>query len=476
MNAIRSTLAVLLAAGALAGTPAHSQTPAAGKTVAGSWGGALQPGAVRLRLKLIVQPAAEGLSATFVSVDQGGASFPATVQTNGDSAFFTALIGASYRAALSADGDTLTGSWSQGGGSLPLVMVRGADAAMTVHRPQEPARPYPYREEQVAYESDEGVRLAGTLTLPAGAGPHPAVLLVTGSGPQDRDETIFNHKPFLLLADYLTRRGVAVLRVDDRGTGESTGNFAAATSEDFARDALAGVRFLRARRGVGPVGIIGHSEGGMIAPMVAARSRDVAFLVLMAGPGIPIPEAMALQGERVLRTSGVPDSLVQRLKQLQRELYADVLAEPDSAALAARLRQTAARFRAGLSAQEQALPGLRESDVADNVRLLTTPWWRWFLRYDPAPTLRQVRVPVLALNGGLDVQVIADENLAGIRQALSGNRDATVEKIEGLNHLFQTARTGAPGEYGTIEETVAPAVLQRIGDWIVERFPPRRGR
>lgn len=471
MNVTRFALAAVLAATTIAGAaPADAQT----KTVAGSWGGVLDAGVARLRLKLIVQPAGEGLSATLISVDQGGASFPATVQTRADSVTFDApMVGAAYRAVLSANRDTLTGTWTQGPGALPLVMVRGADAEMAVRRPQEPRPPFPYREEEVSYESAAGVRLAGTLTLPAGAGPHPAVLLITGSGPQDRDETIFNHKPFLLLADYLTRRGIAVLRVDDRGVGRSTGTFGIATSEDFARDAAAGVRFLDARPDIGPVGIIGHSEGGMIAPMVAARSPEVRFLVLLAGPGMPITEAMALQADRVLRSSGAPDSLVRRLTGLNREMYAAVLAEADSAALYTRLRDVGTRYRAGLTAEEQNLPGLRESDVADNARLLTTPWWRWFLRYDPAPALRQVRVPVLALNGSLDVQVIADPNLEGIRQALAGNPDVTVEKLEGLNHLFQTATTGAPGEYGNIEETIAPAVLQRVGDWIVERVGRR---
>ena len=473
MNVNRSALAALLALAVLAGTPAAAQTPGEGKSVVGSWGGALEPGAVRLRLKLIVQEG-EPATATFVSVDQGGASFPATVQVTADSVVFDApAISASYRSVLSVDGDTLRGTWSQGPGTLPLVMVRGADAQMVVRRPQEPRRPFPYREEEVAYESDAGVRLAGTLTLPPGDGPHPAVLLVTGSGPQDRDESLFNHRPFLVLADYLTRRGIAVLRVDDRGVGGSTGSFAAATSEDFARDALAGVRFLRARADVGPVGIVGHSEGGMIAPMVAARSPDVAFLVLLAGPGIPIPQVMALQGERVMRSLGATDAQIQRQVALQREMYVAVAEEADSAALDARMREIGARFRAGLSAEEQAMPGMREADLAENARMLGTPWWRWFLRHDPAAVLRQVRVPVLALNGELDVQVIADENLAGIRQALAGNPDATVEKLPGLNHLFQTVRTGGPGEYAQIEETLAPAALQRIADWILQRFGPR---
>ncbi|HEU0301577.1 MAG TPA: alpha/beta fold hydrolase, partial [Longimicrobium sp.] len=276
-------LAAFLAVPAL-GAPADAQTPS--RSVAGSWGGALEPGPVRLRLKLIVPGAAGDSTATLVSVDQGGASMPATFSVRGDSVIFDlSQIGGSYRAVLSAGADSLAGTWTQGGGSLPLVMVRGADSMMVVRRPQEPRRPFPYREEEVAYESVDGVRLAGTLTLPPGDGPYPGVLLITGSGSQDRDELIFNHRPFLVLSDYLTRRGIAVLRVDDRGVGGSTGDPRTATSADFARDVAAGVRFLRARREIGPVGLIGHSEGGLIAPMVAAQTPEVRFLVLLAGPG-----------------------------------------------------------------------------------------------------------------------------------------------------------------------------------------------
>jgi pimeloyl-ACP methyl ester carboxylesterase len=466
-----AVLAALLAA-PVVWAPADAQTPAAGRSVAGTWGGALEPGPVRLRLTLVV-PGTEGdSSATLVSVDQGGASMPATFSVRGDSVIFDlSRIGGSYRAVLSAGADSLTGTWTQGGGSLPLVMVRGADSTMAVRRPQEPRRPFPYREEEVAYASVDGVRLAGTLTLPEGEGPYPAVLLITGSGSQDRDETIFNHRPFLVLSDHLTRRGIAVLRVDDRGVGGSTGNPATATSADFARDVAAGVRFLRGRREIGPVGLVGHSEGGLIAPMVAAEQPEVRFLVLLAGPGTDSRTVIGRQTELLLAAASVPDSMIRRMRALQRELLDAVATTPDSAALYARLTGIIARYRTTLSPMEQELMGIHEDGALTQ---LVLPWMRWFLAYDPRPALRRVTVPVLALNGALDLQVPPDENLAGIRQALhaAGNRDVTVEKLPGLNHLFQTARTGVPGEYGEIEETFSPAALQRIGDWIVQRFPP----
>jgi pimeloyl-ACP methyl ester carboxylesterase len=303
------------------------------------------------------------------------------------------------------------------------------------------------------------------------------VVLVSGSGPQDRDETLLGHKPFLVLADYLTRRGIAVLRLDDRGVGASTGSFAAGTSEDFAQDAAAAVRWLRARPEVADdrVGIVGHSEGGLIAPLVASRTPEVAFLVLLAGPGIPSAELLVMQGALISRAGGDADAEVQRTSALQREMFAAIAATADSAALHARMREIGARFQASLTPEERAQAEMSDATMNAAINTLISPWFRWFLRYDPAPALRATRVPVLAINGSLDLQVPADENLAGIQRALAegGNRDVTVEKLPGLNHLFQTARTGAPSEYAEIEETFSPAALRRIGDWIVRRVGPR---
>lgn len=467
MRSFRFALAGLLAL-PLA-TPAAAQDAG----VVGRWGGALEVQALRLRLTLEVTEVGGTRTARFVSVDQGGTAIPATVATTADSVIFEAAdIGAAYRAVL-VGRDTLRGVWTQGGGSLPLTMVRGADAAMVVRRPQTPQPPFPYRTEEVAIDSDPGVRLAGTLTLPQGPGPHPAVFLITGSGAQDRDEQIFNHRPFQVLADHLSRHGIAVLRVDDRGTAASTGSFAGATSEDFARDAAAAVRFLRARPEVAAdrVGLVGHSEGGMIAPMVASRMPEVAFAVLLAGPGIGGAQLLEMQGALIARAGGAADSVVARSAAAQREMFAAVTSIADSVALEARLREIGARMVASVSEEERARV---RANVETGVQQLVNPWFRYFLRYDPVPALRGTRVPVLALNGALDLQVPADENLAGIEQALraAGNRDVTVEKLPGLNHLFQPATTGAPTEYGEIEQTMAPVVLDRITAWILQRFGP----
>jgi uncharacterized protein len=472
MRILKTVLAAALLYAPLA-TPAASQEAG----LVGGWGGALEVQAIRLRLTLeVVASEGDGApTARLTSVDQGGTAFPATVTVTADSAIFeVANIGAAFRAAR-VGRDTLRGVWTQGGGILPLTMVRGANVAMVVRRPQNPQPPHPYRTEEVAVESDPGVRLAGTLTIPQGAGPHPAVFLITGSGPQDRDEEIFGHRPFRVLADHLTRNGIAVLRVDDRGTAGSTGSFPGSTSEDFARDAMAAVRFLRARPEVAAdrVGLIGHSEGGMIAPMVASRMPEVAFAVLLAGPGIGGAELLEMQGALIARAGGAPDSLVRRSAAVQHEMFAAIIAMDDSTSLHARLREIGARLLASMTPEERAAA---EGDLERGIGQLMTRWTRWFLRYDPAPALRGTRVPVLALNGALDLQVPPDEDLAGIEQALraGGNRDVTVEKLPGLNHLFQPATTGAPSEYAEIEQTMDPVVLDRITAWILQRFGPGR--
>ncbi len=473
MKLVRFALA---AAVLLAAHPAHAQQPS---PLVGGWGGALEAQGVRLRLALAVQDSGGALHARFRSVDQENATFSVSVEMRGDSAIFTAApLSAAFRAVL-VGRDTLRGVWTQGPASLPLVMVRGADEAMVVRRPQNPQAPFPYRSEEVTVESVPGVRLAGTLTLPPGNGPHPAVLLVSGSGPQDRDESLLGHKPFLVLSDHLTRQGIAVLRMDDRGTARSTGSFAGATSDDFAQDAAAAVRWLRARPEIADdrVGIVGHSEGGIIAPLVASRDREVAFLVLLAGPGTPSAELLVQQAALISRAGGDPEREIERTSDFQRQMFGAIAQTADSAALHARLTEVGQRFLATLTPEERAMPAGSEATLTATINTMVSPWYRWFLRYDPAPALRATRVPVLALNGALDLQVPADENLAGIQASLraGGNRDVTVEKLPSLNHLFQTARTGAPSEYNEIEETMSPVVLQRVSGWILERFG-RAGR
>jgi pimeloyl-ACP methyl ester carboxylesterase len=455
---VRCPAAALLAAAFLAAARA-----AAGPQVEGVWQGTLNPGPVALRLVLKVSRASSGeLSATLDSVDQGARDLPLEGVALKDGVFrFEFRPGrGSFLGKLNAAGDEIAGTWTQGG-QLPLTFRR-TEKPPELRRPQEPKPPFPYDTEEVSYENPAapGVKLAGTLTLPRGAGKFPAVLLISGSGPQDRDESLMGHKPFLVLADHLTRQGIAVLRVDDRGVGKSSGNFAASTSEDFASDAVAGVRYLKGHARVNParIGLAGHSEGGLIAPMVAARwpaaeSPGVAFLVLLAGTGVPGDQILLEQGALIARASGAPEGAVAANRAVQQKIFDVVRAEPDPAERLRKIREMVAP--AGSAAAGQA-------------EMAASPWFRFFLTYDPAPGLARVKCPVLAVNGALDTQVSAKQNLPAIERALraGGNRDVTVKEFPGLNHLFQTARTGSPMEYGNIEETMSPAVLNAISAWI----------
>ena len=325
-------------------------------------------------------------------------------------------------------------------------------------RPQVPAKPYPYREEQVTYEnSAAAVKLAATFTIPSGKGPFPAVVLITGSGPQDRDESVAGHRPFLVLSDYLTRHGIAVLRADDRGIGKSTGNFQTATTADFAADAEAGVAYLNTRSEADPhrIGLVGHSEGGIIAPMLAARNPNVAFIVMMAGPGVPGDEIVEMQTLLIAEANGALLKVAEKQAAQQREIDEIIKAGSDEAVIGKNLRRRAAE-------------GNLDPVVEGRINIMNSPWFRYSLKYDPAVALRKVKCPVLAIYGEKDLQVSPKQNLPIIRRALeeSGNKNFEVDELPGLNHLFQTAETGAPREYEEIEETMSPLALEKIANWI----------
>jgi pimeloyl-ACP methyl ester carboxylesterase len=343
----------------------------------------------------------------------------------------------------------------------------------TKKRPQEPAKPFPYSEELVSYENKKaGVKLAATLTLPRGTAPFPAVLLITGSGPQDRDETILGHKPFLVLADYLTRRGIAVLRADDRGVGQSTGSFSTATTADFAEDVQAGVEYLSLRKEVNPrqIGLIGHSEGGLIAPMLAARLNSIAFIVMLGGQGQPGEEVLYAQGQEILKVLGASAEELATQRDLQKRLFALVKTETDSGTLDRKVRAILDEHVSKLSDEKKKERAALKAGLQAQVRMLESPWLRFFISYDPRPALRKVRCPVLALAGAKDLQVPPEANLREIDQALreGGNKDYTVKLLPQLNHLFQTCTTGSLAEYAKIDETLCPAVLETIADWITK--------
>ena len=446
------------------------------------WEGKLAlPGGVGLRLVIRVTRAVSGTTAVMDSPDQGALGIPIdAISFDGGALKFTSSkVGGSYSGQLNAAGNEATGQFTQLGANLPLTLKKTAKESQ-LSRPQTPLPPFPYRAEEVAYDNpaanggvkrpDLKVRLAGTLLLPQGAGPFPAVLLITGSGPQDRDESLLGHKPFWVLADALARRGIAVLRVDDRGVGASTGDFSTATSEDFADDVMAGLAFLRSRKELDAkrLGLVGHSEGGLIAPLVATRT-EVAFLVLLSAPGVPGDEIILTQGDLLARAQGMPAAEVDRRHKSQRRLFDLVKQEKDLDVLAQKARPLLEASLDGLPEAEKKALGDRSKRVDGLLVQLTSPWLRYFVTYDPRAALSKVRCPVLALGGEKDLQVPAKQNLAAIAAALKAgkNPDFTTRALPGLNHLFQTAKTGAPTEYASIEETMSPSVLKLVGDWIL---------
>ncbi len=369
-------------------------------------------------------------------------------------------VHATFSGIVMGDGTRLEGEWFEGI-PVPFTLVReGVNVA--VKRPQTPQPPFPYTEQNFKYPSfARNVFLDATLTVPEGSGRFPGVVLVSGSGPQDRDESTLGHKPFQVIADYLARRGVVVLRSDDRGTGRSTGRFAGSTTRDFADDVAGAVRFLRSREFVDRIGLIGHSEGGLIAPMVASDralgAKDVDFLILLAAPGVPGDQIVIEQQMMISRAMGLSEVLIERNRAREEKILSIARSETDPAITRSRMRAALGDF---------ATPQLNLLD--SRVDEAATPWFHFLINYDPGPALRALKQPVLALNGSLDMQVPPAQNLPAIAWELEAgsNQDYEVVKLAGLNHFFQTAVTGAPSEYGEIEETIAPSVLNLMWEWI----------
>ena len=454
-------------------------TAAEGCPALGDWLGSMQVGPQKLRIVFHVGTGDDGLLLTTMdSPDQGAEGIPTGVTrfVDGKLSITVPRIRGSFEGSLAEDGNSVAGTWSQGGMNFDLELKRTEGPVENAARPQDPKEPFPYRSEDVTFENESaGIALAGTLTLPEGDGPFPGVILVSGSGPQNRDEELMNHRPFLVLSDYLTRRGIAVLRYDDRGVGESGGEFQGATTADFASDAEAAVAYLRGRSEIakGKVGIAGHSEGGLVAPMVASRSKKaVDFIVVMAGPGTTGEQILYQQSEAIMRANGAAEEIVEKSLVQSRKIYT-ILKESSADEAPAKIRAFINQELASLSDAEKAALGIPEgptdSVVDAQVNQLTTPWFRYFLTYDPIPALEKVKQPVLLITGAKDLQVLASENIPQMEAALkrAGNKQVESVTMPGLNHLFQTAQTGSPTEYASIDETWAPAAMQRIAEWIL---------
>lgn len=433
----------------------------------GVWQGALEGNGMRLRLQLHVShDDQKQLVAALDSPDQGVNGLPARKVSQKEATFHfeIPLVNGTYEGTLNAAKTAISGTWTQNDVTQKLEFQR-SDKLLELVRPQNPVKPYPYREEELTFPNEQAkLSLAGTLTLPPGPGPFPAAIFIGDSGRQDRDESIAGHRPFLVLADHLTRKGVAVLRFDKRGIGKSTGNYDQATTDDFASDVEAALAYVKSRKEIDSkkIGLIGHSEGGIIAPLVAAHSNGVAWIVLLAGPGLKGEEQLLLQTESSLRTAGVPDGEIFRTVSFNKQSYALVRQEKDPAVLEAKLNDLIQSTSTGAAMPTGALQA--------QVRLLISPWFRSFLDYDPVPALQKTACPVLALNGERDLQVRPKENLSKIKKALEdgSNKDFQTIELPGLNHLFQHGPTGSPTEYGAVEETMAPEALNAISDWVLK--------
>lgn len=443
-------------------------TVASAQNLQGSWSGQLHTPMGKLTLVLHIQDSTGVYSAVMDSPDQNATGIPVTKINYEDPKLHVEVAnGAIVYDGVLVETDSIEGTFQQSGMSLPLTLHKGAVKEKTIHRPQHPEPPFPYAAVEVTFtnEQAEGIQLAGTLTVPQGDKPHPAVVLISGSGPQDRDETIMGHKPFLVIADHLTREGIAVLRFDDRGTAESHGDFNAATTADFATDVAAAVAFLHSRTDIDPekIGLIGHSEGGIVASMVAAGDQNIAFIVLLAAPGVDGRAILMMQAEGIAEASGMPREQIEETSKANHQIYDFVMQTDRAPSFRDSLIQMVASSMPQSTPMEQRL-GAAEAQ-ADQ---LMSPWFTYFLSNDPAEYLKKVHTPVLALNGEKDLQVPARVNIDAIVDALNkgGNEKVTTKIYPELNHLFQHATTGLMNEYGESTETMAPKVLHDVGEWI----------
>ncbi len=429
--------------------------------LAGTWCGSLAVGVVSLRTVINLRLDSGGLTATMDSPDQGAFGLPVenvSLASGNKLTVIMPAIGAVYEGDIKTT-DRISGAWTQAGQKLSLELER-LPGPIDYARPQDPRPPFPYTAVDVSFKNDAaGITLAGTLTYPATDQALTAVILISGSGSQNRNEEIMGHRPFLVLADHLSRRGIAVLRCDDRGVGGSEGDPALATSRDFASDVEAAIAYLKTQRlvKIARIGLAGHSEGGLIAPLVASASPDVAFLVLLAGPGCPGRKILLQQSEAIMRAAGRSEADIEAARRSNNEIY-DLVTGPDP------IETQKAKIRAILAAA-----GMTDTaQIEAQISAVTSPWFKFFLSYDPVPVLEKTRLPVLALNGALDLQVPPGPNLGAIERALrkAGNDRFAIKEFPRLNHLFQTAQTGLMDEYARIQETIAPAVLDTIADWI----------
>jgi hypothetical protein len=448
-----------------------AQTTYSKKSLVGSWIGAINVGAngprMVFNLKLNEK---DSLVVTADSPDQGAKGIPmGRVTLNEDKLTILApvLLG-DYKGTLKND-TTIEGMWTQRGLSYPLI-IKKLKGAFSINRPQEPKPDFPYISEEVSIPNKKfNIFLAGTLTIPQGNGPFPAVVMISGSGPSDRNETIYGHKPFLVISDWLTRNGIAVLRYDDRGVGKSQGTQINATSADLATDAEAAYIFLKDNPKLNPksIGLLGHSEGGLIAPMVASSNHNIAFIVSLAGQGVTGEQILIRQKEDISRLSGANETSISESVANNKRLFSVLKKEKDNMRAEVKIMAIYKEYLGKMKlSNEETQIAMTQQKATFGAETYT--WFRYYIMTDAAKFWKKVTCPVLALNGEKDLQVSAIENLPAIEKAVksSGNNAIKTIKLPGLNHLFQHCTTGLPSEYNRIEETFSPEALKIISDWI----------
>ena len=432
--------------------------------IEGYWKGQIDLGMQKLGMAFDIKAVEDGFSASLDVPAQGAFDIPVDEISfqEGQLQLKMKAMGASYSGTLK---DTaIEGDFTQHGMTFPLNLAKAEKEEQRQTRLQDPQPPFDYRIEEVSFTNEkEGNTLTGTLTIPKGKGPFPAMVLVSGSGQQNRDEELMNHRPFWVIADYCARHGIAVLRYDDRGMGGSSGEVENATSMDFSYDAEAAFDYLRNRKEINAsrVGILGHSEGGVINFMVSARRPEVAFLVSLAGPSVNGIEVLKEQQAAILRASGMSEEMVQFNGNANAQMFDIIEASNDREEADSLLRQLVKGW------------GYNEELTEQTVSQMTMPWMYYFLKYDPTEAIVKTNCPALLLNGSKDLQVIASQNLPGYEKIIAeyGKTNLILRELPDLNHLFQHCETGSPNEYFEIEETISPEVLELIVGFVKGRRP-----
>ena len=447
-----------------------------------SWSGTLNAGGQKIELRLhLIQAADKTYTSNWDVPAQKAKGIPSskTELKNNQLSIEIKMIGGSYIGSFNAGGDTIQGTWGQSGMNFPLNLtpLKIGQVETVVVKLQTPKTPFPYAVKDFLYEGvNTKLTYGATLTYPNDNAKHPLIILITGSGRQDRDETIFDHKPFAVIADFLTKQGFAVLRVDDRGAGKSSGDFSQSTTADFGLDVEEHINYAKTLSMVdaNKIGLLGHSEGGLIAPMVAARNKSVAFVILMAGPGVSIAELMASQNEMVLKSAGISQAAIDAYLPLYKQIMqACIIAKDKQTAITNTNELTKVWFDKTDKAYVKTTTNIGSELDIDKfatamAETLSTNWWKYFAAYNPQPVLQKLKCPVLAINGSADIQVPASDNLKGIEAALkkAGNKQFVIKQFEGLNHLFQKCSKCTVPEYGELDITIEPEVLDYIGAWL----------